>query len=372
MYTKGVITARDAWAYNFSKDAVLSNMGRSINFYNDQIRKFESEGGDPTNYVTGNKDKISWVANLINDFKKKKSAVLEPSEMQLGNYRPFTKQWVYKQRQMVWSPYKTPVTFPPGFANRAIAITGPGAVASFAALGLDLLPNFDSMDHGQVFPLFYVPVSESKEPSLFESLDSGPQYAITDWALSKFASELGFKVTKPQIFYYVYAVLNHPEYKTMFAADLKKQLPRVPVHKDFLELSKIGERLFELHINYEEPRPQSTRVINTYEGSDLFENFRVEKMAYGKSGDRSQIIVNRYVTVTDIPQEVFGFMVGGKSGVDWVLDRYRVSVEKDSGIVNDPNLYSEKPDYILNLLLNVIELSLETLRITKSMPSLGL
>jgi predicted helicase len=372
MYTKGVVTNRDVWTYNFSKAAVLSNMGRSISFYNDLIRRSESEGGDPSGYVTGNKDKISWVANLINDFKKKKSAALDPNEMQLGNYRPFTKQWVYKQRQMVWSPYKTPVTFPPSFANKAIAITGPGAVSGFAALGLDLLPNFDSMDHGQVFPLFYIPESVSKDTSLFDSLDSGPQYAITDWALGKFASELGFSVTKPQIFYYVYAVLNHPEYKTMFATDLKRQLPRVPVHKDFLELSTTGERLFELHIQYEEARPHSTTIMNTYKGSDLFENFRVEKMTYGKSGDRSQIVVNRFVTLTDIPEGVFGYMVGGKSGVDWVLDRYRVTVDKDSGIVNDPNLYSEKPDYIFNLLLNVMELSLDTIRIIRTMPSLNL
>ncbi|MFM2025045.1 MAG: hypothetical protein RLZZ56_1058 [Actinomycetota bacterium] len=372
MYTKGVVTNRDAWAYNFGLDALASNMKKSIAYYNDLVEKYSKEGGNPDAFVQGNKDKISWVANLINDFKKKKKAHFDPNEIQLGNYRPFTKQWVYKQRQMVWSPYKTPVTFPPNFLNKGIAITGPGAGAGFAALGLDLLPNFHSMDTGQVFPLYYIPEDKNNEPSLFDSLDSGPQFAITDWAQDKFSTELGQEVSKEQIFYYVYAILNHPEYKELFAADLKRQLPRIPISKEFLKFSTLGKTLFELHINYESPRQSTVSVENTYKGSDLSENYRVEKMSYGKAGNKTVISFNRYVTISGIPEEVYQFMVGGKSGVDWVVDRYRVTVDKDSGLINDPNLFSDDPKYILNLLLNVIEVSKETLKLTRSFPSLNL
>lgn len=372
MYTKGVVTNRDAWACNFGVDALASNMKRSIDYYNDLVDKFSNEGGNPDTFVQGNKDKISWVANLINDFKKKKKAHFDEDEIQLGNYRPFTKQWVYKQRQMVWSPYKTPVTFPPGFLNRGIAITGPGAGASFAALALDLLPNFHSMDTGQVFPLYYKPEDTSNEPSLFDSFDSGPQFAITDWAQERFSTELGQEISKEQIFYYVYAILNHPEYKQMFAADLKRQLPRIPISKDFGNFAKLGKTLFELHINYEAPRDSTVALENTYKGSDPADNYRVEKMAFGKAGDKTRIIFNRYITILDVPEEVYQFMVGGKSGVDWVVDRYRITVDKDSGLVNDPNQFADDPKYILNLVLNVIEVSKETLEITRSFPSLNL
>jgi predicted helicase len=372
MYTNGVTTHRDAWSYNFSRAEVISNTKSSIDFYNEQVDTLEQTGGDPDALVAGNKDRISWVSNLISDLKKRKRANFDQNEIQLAQYRPFTKQWVYKQRQMVWSPYKTPVTFPPNFANKGIAITGPGAGAAFAAIGLDLLPDFHAMDTGMIFPMFYLPENSESHTTLFDDLEQGPQSAITDWAKSEFERTLGFAVTKEQIFYYVYAILNHPEYKSKFAADLKRQLPRIPILNAFASLSSTGKLLFELHVGYEREVTSSVTVTNTYSGSSEAENFRVEKMAYGKGGDKTKITFNKFITISEIPIEVFDFMVGGKSGVDWIVDRYRVTVDKDSRISNDPNSYSEDPKYILNLILGVIELSRKSLDITNSMPPLDL
>jgi predicted helicase len=170
----------------------------------------------------------------------------------------------------------------------------------------------------------------------------------------------------------VYAILNHPEYKSKFAADLKRQLPRIPILTTFTSLSSTGKLLFELHVGYEREVTSSVTVTNTYSGSSEAENFRVEKMAYGKGGDKTKITFNKFITISEIPIEVFDFMVGGKSGVDWIVDRYRVTVDKDSRISNDPNSYSEDPKYILNLILGVIELSRQSLDITNSMPPLDL
>lgn len=372
MYTNGVTTHRDAWSYNFSKFEVATNTKRSIDYYNKQVDAFEKTGADPSKLVEGNKDKISWVSNLINDLKRRKRAFFDEDEIQLAQYRPFTKQWVYKQRQMVWSPYKTPVTFPAGFENKGIAITGPGAGSAFAAMGLDIIPDFHAMDTGMIFPLFFVPEPSTSNATLFDVLDNGPQSAITDWASTEFEKQLGHGVTKEQIFYYVYAILNHPEYKSKFAADLKRQLPRIPILKEFASLAEIGRVLFILHVDYETNRKSSVTVTNKYSGASDIENFRVEKMSYGRGGDKSQIVFNNYITISNIPVEVYGFMVGGKSGLDWVVDRYRVTVDKDSGITNDPNSYSEDPKFMLNLVLNVIELSKESLAITNSMPPLNL
>ncbi|WP_325048554.1 type ISP restriction/modification enzyme, partial [Galactobacter valiniphilus] len=106
--------------------------------------------------------------------------------------------------------------------------------------------------------------------------------------------------------------------------------------------------------------------------------YNVFKMKYaGKAGawDKSTIKYNAFITVTGIPLEAQEYMLGSRSGLDWILERYQVKTDKASGIVNDPNDWSrehEQPRYILDLISRIVTLSLETNRSVNDLPDLAI
>lgn len=173
-------------------------------------------------------------------------------------------------------------------------------------------------------------------------------------------------------FYYVYGFLHHPGYRSRFANDLKKTLPRLPLvdeAKDFWAFSKAGRQLAELHLNYESlPFPAGVVVSGEESG-----HFRVEKMRFPKKGEKDSILFNSHITISNIPAEAYEYTVNGKSAIEWVMERYQVSVDKDSGIRNDANDWAKEVGderYVLGLVLRVIGLSLETVSIVETLPEL--
>lgn len=171
----------------------------------------------------------------------------------------------------------------------------------------------------------------------------------------------------------MYGVLHSPEYRERFDAELRKELPRIPFAEDFWAFSRAGRELGELHVNYESQPKHPVTVTNMHSAPDSAEALRVEKMRFprkDKQPDKSAIIYNKYVTISDIPLEAYEYEVNGKSAIEWIMDRYQVTVDKKSGIKNDPNEWSEDPSYILDLLQSIIHVSLETVRIVKALPPL--
>ncbi len=174
------------------------------------------------------------------------------------------------------------------------------------------------------------------------------------------------KITKWNIFHYVYALLHHPEYRERYAANLKRELPRIPYAPDFWGFAKAGECLAELHVNYEkQPEYPLERIENTNEKI----SYRVEKMRLGR--DKTSLFYNSFLTLSGIPPEVYEYRLGNRSALEWVIDQYQVSTDKRSGITNDPNR-EDDPEYILRLIGQVIHVSLETVKIVKCLPTLGL
>lgn len=178
------------------------------------------------------------------------------------------------------------------------------------------------------------------------------------------------RITKEDIFYYVYGFLHNEDYRKEFEADLKKTIPKLPLvdeYQDFKKYSDIGRELAELHLNYETlERPEGVIV----EGEELG-NYRVEKMSFIKKGVKDTIIYNSSITIKNIPLEAYDYQVNGKSAIEWIMERYAVTTNKDSGITNDPNLWCDEHNdskYILNLLLSIITLSLKTNELVKELP----
>ena len=189
---------------------------------------------------------------------------------------------------------------------------------------------------------------------------------ITDWALAQFRRQYqDDSISKWDIFHYVYGLLHHPEYRARYQANLKRVLPHIPFAADFWAFAKAGARLADIHVDYEQMSPYPLTIIET-PGKPL--NWRVEKMRLSK--DKTQIRYNDFLTLEGIPAQAFDYRLGNRSALEWVLDQYRVKVDKRSGIVNDPNR-ADDPQYIVKLLQKVIAVSVETVEIVESLPVLG-
>jgi predicted helicase len=127
--------------------------------------------------------------------------------------------------------------------------------------------------------------------------------------------------------------------------------------------------LAELHLNYESIEPYPKAHVSGEEKG----NFLVEKIRY-VNNDKSAIQYNSSIKITGIPLEAHEYVINNKSAIDWILDRYQVKVDKDSGIKNDPNDWAKEhsePRYILDLLLRVVTVSFETMKIIKGLPKLN-
>lgn len=396
-YAIGVATNRDAWVYNFSAKAISDNMRRMINFYNEQKAAY-------TEAIKGNKDlqidnildndttKISWTVNLKKDIERNIIHQYQPNIIRHGAYRPFCRENLYYDKAFIERIGISPKLFPtPEHGNQVICVS---CVSGNNGLSLSItncIPDLHYIGDTQCFPLYWYEESKNTFASggmdnIFTINDKTCSYerrdGITDWILSTARKQYGYKVTKEDIFYYVYGILHSPDYRTTFAADLKKSLPRLPLVEkvdDFWSFSKSGRELAELHLNYEAVEPyRKCQVIYaplTTKDEDM--NYRVEKMRFAKRDsktlDKSIIHYNAGITIENIPAEAYGYVVNGKSAIEWIMERYAVTTDKKSGITNDPNNWAKEHEdekYILNLLLRIINVSMQTVEIVKKLPKI--
>ncbi|ATI35601.1 damage-inducible protein [Rhodococcus sp. H-CA8f] len=386
-YSRGLATARDAWVCNYSKLCVGDNVHRTIGFYNEQIDAFEvycrtngitdrKRGVDE--FINLDSTKISWGADLKTGVARSSSIQYSGDSIRYSSYRPFAKHHIYFDHQLIERAGQLISMFPnPRHQNLGFVLTGAAAAMPFSVLAITGPPDFSmfgGQTNSQFFPRYtYLP--SASESDLFSNADEDTYTRadnITDEILSDFRKFYGSGVSKDDIFYYVYGLLHSPSYRAEFASDLKKMLPRIPKVKDFQGFSKSGRALSELHIGYEdvEPYELTETVTGTGTGTDLY---RVRKMAFGKGKDRSTIIYNNQITVSGIPDEAYLYMLGSKSAIEWIMERYQVTVHKDSQICNDPNDWAiehDQPRYILDLLKQIVTVSVETVKIVDQLPDL--
>jgi predicted helicase len=386
-YSLGVVTGRDAWAYSFSRTTLLKSMANMIDFYNDQVGGFAGWIQQGTKraatsdaveaFIDRDPRRISWTRGLKNDVRQMKRAALVAGHAVRSMYRPYCKQWLYFDRQFNEMVLLIPRLFPtPQHRNVVIHVSAGDARRPFSALVIDVVPDLHLHDVGQCFPLYcYEEANEaSGVPRMFEVGTKDESFerkeAITDQTLAAYQARYGLDVAKEDIFYYVYGILHSREYIERFSADLRKSIPRIPMAKDFWIFSKAGRDLADLHLNYETVDPWPVTSIEPFEPTP--EQLRVSKMRFGTGRDKSVIVYNHCITLRDIPSEAYEYEVNGKSAIEWVMDRYQVTVDKDSGILNDPNDWSDDPRYVLNLVKRMIAVSLGTVRIVKGLPALSI
>ena len=364
-WSNGLKTQRDPWAWNYSKNAVESNISRLVENTNLEIARVEGN----SDLVRYDAKQYSWTRAMLHRANKQKSLCFKTENVVQGMYRPFCKQWLYCNNELNEMMYQIPRLFPSGYKNTVIDICDRGSFISA------ILPDLELMHHGQCFPLYW---HEKTEDDAIVRHD-----AITDDALNFFRKmypggvlglrkkDRGHQITKEDIFYYIYGILHSQEYRERFGANLKKELPRIPLARDFGFFCAAGRKLAELHINYETAEPYPLQIVGDAENPGPVVKMRWGKKrnpATGKTeADKSVLVYNANLTFKGIPALAHEYVVNGRSPLEWMIDRYQVKTDKDTGIVNDPNQYSEDPRYIPDLIRRLVTVSVETMEIVNSM-----
>ncbi len=358
----GVVSGRDPWVYNFSPNALMRSVQKCIDTYNADLKRFNERFREAFKQrtkgvkaaelykqlndkeITTDKTKIAWTDGLKNHLIKNKN--LQESSMErirLAMYRPFNKQWLYWDKDWIHRQREFSKIFPNKDAQNVVINTSSMASRNFSCLIANEITDFQIMANTQAYPLYYYD-------------DLGNRYsAISGYALNLFRRHYKDNaITEEQIFYYIYAIFHHKGYLKKYKNSLAKEAPRIALSEDFKELSTLGKELGELHLNYESGEMHTSVKYTTLMNAEIEGYYDVEKMKKDKKGDR--IIYNQNITITKIPQKAFEYVVNGKSAIDWVIERYQKTMDKESLIENNPNDYAGG-QYVFELLCRVIKLS---------------
>ena len=373
--SRGLETSRDSIVYSSCLSDITNNVRDMISRYNKQREEFhlvENNVKDLLSFIHDEDARIIWTRGTRRNCANNVIYSFDESNIRTGIYRPFFKQHVYVSAQANEYVNHWLRFFPtPQSKNLVICISGVGVTKEFSCIMVDTIPDLELIGKSQCFPLYWYEKNERDALSLFDSCDDDytRHSGVTDFILQRAREEFGPKVTAEDVFYYVYGLLHSEEYRKRFSSDLKKSLARIPLvasTQDFKAFVKAGRKLADLHLNYE-TGPLCQQLIIT---GDKPSKLRVTKMRFPSKEDKGTILYNDSVKIENIPMAAYDYVVNGKSAIEWVMERYAVTTNADSGIVNDPNLWCDNPRYILDLVSRVIQMSVETQKIVASLPKL--
>jgi predicted helicase len=382
-YSLGVSTNRDDVVYDFDTDRLATRVEKFVDDYNAELHRWRRKGRpeDVDNFV--NYEHIKWSRDLKLKLQREIELAFDPKRICDALYRPFIKLKLYGanpiiDREGTLDFFRTRKS---RVENRAICLSDIGLRSPFSSLAVNLPSDLHlcaSTDAFQTFPFF----TYSKDGT--ERRDNVTLQALTRFQI--FYDD--DSITRQDIFHYVYALLHHPAYRSRYAENLKRELPRIPFvaadgslhgppepgkesdHKPskkdaavFHAFAKAGEKVADLHVNYE---AQKEFKLQRIENKSVPLDWRVEAMKLTK--DRTSIIYNDFFTFSGIPPEVFDYKLGNRSALEWVIDQYRVTRD-EQGTISDPNRDDDE-QYIVRLIGQVITVSLETQRFVKELPSL--
>ncbi len=358
--SNGVVSGRDPWVYNFSPNILTQSVQTCMDTYNSDLKRFNAVFREAFKQrakgvksaelykqlndkeITTDKTKIAWTRALKQEFIKNKNLQESHKDrIRLAMYRPFNKQWLYFDKDLNEEQSQLPKIFPNKDAQNVVINTGVGNGKNFSTLVSDCISSNDLILHNQAYPLYY-----------YDDLGNR-HYAISGYALNLFRKHYkDNSIAEEEIFYYIYAILHHKGYLEKYKNSLTKEDPRIALSEDFKELSILGKELAKLHLNYESGEMHASVEYKTLMNAEEEGYYDVETMK--KIGDR--IHYNNHIAITQIPKKAFDYVVNGKSAIDWVIERYKKTTDKDSLIENNPNDYAGGK-YVFELLCRIIKLS---------------
>lgn len=349
----GLVSGRDLWNYNFSKIELTNNMFKTTNFYNELIKKSIK--------IEINKSKISWTPNLISSFLKKKPININNGYTEIVMYRPFVKKYLFHladfiERPSQWQNY---------ISKLFLCLSGNGNKKGFSVLIVNCTADYQMLFNTKV-ESFY---SKEYEDNVL-GIEFDENSNINEKIIFNFKNKYDNSITAIDIFYYIYALFHSRSYRGKYANNLMKEFPRIPYLKDFWGYSNIGRKLAGLHLNYESASKYRVNIEDDGKEDDIKKKYHVTKIRFLTKDRKDTIIFNEHITIRDIPLEAYDYEVNGRSPIEWVMDQYQYTIDKESGIVDDPNEFDEVKGgkYIFDLILSLITVSLETQKLIKLLP----
>jgi predicted helicase len=408
-YSMGIKTNRDAWVYQYSAERLAFNAQAMITFFNHESMRYKSHCADESikrkteveDFISYDSGRISWSRALRSDISKFRTRSYCPEANTTALYRPFSTHHLYFDRHFINDIALIPRYFPDSTVeNLVICVTGRGATKDFSALVTNKIPDLELISKAQCFPLrLFEPIENivqggRPQNEMFNDADFDPRSGkhtssvgkycvkdgVTDTGLKHFQDAYQVQqISKEDLFYYIYGLLHSEDYKKRYADNLSKELPRIPAVKkfaDFQAFSAAGRKLADLHIGYESVALYPVEIeggallLDTFTDAD----YRVTQMKFASKANKSRVVYNHKITMSGIPLEAYDYMVNGKPALEWVMERQAVTTHKDSGIVNDANLWATETvgdaAYPLKLFQRVITVSLETMKIVRALPRL--
>lgn len=378
----GVMAARDDWVIGFNSKIILDSMKTFVETFNNEQNRIltllkqskiisSKEKLDfAKRNVTFDKTKIKWSEDLIKRLLRGHSIKIDDNIRDIM-YRPFVKKKLYFDPIVLDRIGKwLNITPTKNDRNLNITFSVPPLKKTFSALAINIISDIHCMEQAQSIPVEWI--NDNTQGSLFEFAGFGQnEDTLNDKAISLFKERYGDKsITSSSVFSYIYAVLNSKSYREKYSNNLGKEMPRIPFLKDFEKWSEIGKKLIDLHLNYEKA-PAYQEVKIEYKKKDMTkDDYRVTKIKFLSKDRKDTIIFNDNITISNIPLEAYDYVVNGRSPLEWVMDQYQYTADKESGIIDDPNLYYEEKGgkYVFDLILSLITVSLETQKLIKELP----
>ena len=378
LFSNGYKTGKDAYFYNFSFNACAENARLAAKDYMRAMQVAEEHPQYRIEKIArDHSSNVRWDRELKNNLKRRKQIAYSTENIEQVQYRPFIKQHCYIEHVFAQAKAQVDSIFPSGIDanNQAICVSGVGSTKPFSVLAVDSMPDLHFIAFGQCFPRYRYRAPGGTQNQLSVLPDNLQRFDnITDAALNRFRAHYQDpSITKDAIFDYAYGLLHAPSYRQRFANDLSKALPRIPLAQDFQAFAQAGHQLMALHLGYETCAEHPLELTFTGEGTPKAEHFRIgkQKMRFADTS-KSTLVLNDHLRLTGIPQEAHHYQVNGRTPLEWLIDRYRITQDQQSGIINDPNAYFDHPQDLIPTFRRIVHLSAETARIVTQLPAIGL
>ncbi len=377
IYSYGLQTGRDAYIYNFSRDACVENARRMTQDYLAVLSAFEADPEFTEDAARRSTPNLRWSRGLQNNLRRRLMTEFDLSYIREAAYRPFVKTNCYANNIFIQRKDQMDRIFPNSSSqNRVICIPGIGSRQPFSVLMTDTIPDIGFNERCQCFPRYQYPeqISTPDTQRFDEALT--PIDNISDTAQYAFWTHYGTrKITKDDIFYYVYGILHAPSYREQFAYDLSRELPRIPFAPDFRAFAAAGYALANLHLNYEYGPEYPNLSIESLNNSPFWEERQehfllgTRAMRFADREERTTLIINEHVQVSGVPAEAHRYVVNGRTPLEWFINRYKIRQDRASGIINDPNGWFYNPRDLITAIERIVYISAESTKIIEALPS---
>ena len=377
LYSLGLATGRDPYIYNFSRSVCAENAERMVQDYLAAISEIERNPDLAVDDISRKHSSyIKWNRELANNLKRKKKTEFEENYIRKAAYRPFITINCYADYTFSQMKYQVDRIFPDSFSeNRVICVPSKGSKNPFSPFMTDMMSDLHFNEFSQCFPRYQYPKPPDTQNTTgtFDGIDDPPDRIdnISDTAWRAFCEHYqDDTISKDNIFDYIYGILHTPSYREQFANDLSKMIPRIPFAPDFHAFAQAGAVLASLHLNYGTCEQYPLKLIFSHQGELQPKHFQLTEKAMRFADDeQTTLIINEYVRLSGIPEAAHRYVVNGRTPLEWFIDRYKITQNKDSGIVNDPNGWFENPRDLITAIERIVYVSVESARIIERLPS---